>query len=571
LDDGLYRGLACVPTANRKWQKPGVVACLEVGTGQKFPNLVRALEGGENYLEREWRADKQLMVRLREVGVRKVLTTTEISNVATSLGSAGIAKSGIASTTATANELSHYVAKHKKTDAHTLSDIAWVPLATRPTDFNFCGWKNDELLHGNEKRSSESAADPNVNASSDANTNGPNSMAANSAFVRPSDAAAYQQRFLIGSVVNIADGKFNQGLLVKKITQEDVRMQLIEIIKACESSVQSATGVNINGNAVQLEAALDHIYKYLDADAVAKMSGRKWVWTGADCGFASSSHVTKHDAAKSLAPWLHHLPPKWNVDDVSVFSAINTDLSDSEGCEMVISALKRIGDKQEEDEKRTKTNNSKGEPTNLDIAVPDEERRAIVALVNLLAGGVDNSNSNLDGVLLPKTGCRLAPASNVLINDMPWLREDDPQQLEKFRANLLHEDISASNAEKLCGTLLTKRTAGAFVRRPVPPVDSAGNRRLSFVKALGQGEKLTTRLQNILKDYDGTAVVKEMIQNANDSELSDEGLVEIVMDWRQHKTEKMMSHEFKETQGPRFCVVNCGHWQDKDWKGMSPY
>ena len=82
----------------------------------------------------------------------------------------------------------------------------------------------------------------------------------------------------------------------------------------------------------------------------------------------------------------------------------------------------------------------------------------------------------------------------------------------------------------------------------------------------GQHEELTQRIQNILRDYPfDVTFLKELIQNADDAEATK---MYMILDKRHHRTERMISEEWKDLQGPALLVWNDSIFSEKDIQGI---
>ena len=79
--------------------------------------------------------------------------------------------------------------------------------------------------------------------------------------------------------------------------------------------------------------------------------------------------------------------------------------------------------------------------------------------------------------------------------------------------------------------------------------------------AFGQRENLTRRIKNLLRAYKKEDVLKELLQNADDSHATE---VEFMFDCRNHNTKTVLSDEWKKLQGPALIITNNGHFTEND-------
>ena len=87
----------------------------------------------------------------------------------------------------------------------------------------------------------------------------------------------------------------------------------------------------------------------------------------------------------------------------------------------------------------------------------------------------------------------------------------------------------------------------------------------SIGMGFGQHEDLTQRIQNLLHGYTEEDIIKEFLQNADDSKANE---VEFILDCRNHSTRKVLSDEWKELQGPALIVTNDGEFTENDLEAI---
>ena len=87
-----------------------------------------------------------------------------------------------------------------------------------------------------------------------------------------------------------------------------------------------------------------------------------------------------------------------------------------------------------------------------------------------------------------------------------------------------------------------------------------------FSEDFGQEEKLTQRLNNILRDYPrDITFLKEFLQNADDANATK---LFIILDKRFHNSEKVISEEWKQLQGPAILIWNNSIFSKEDLIGI---
>ena len=117
---------------------------------------------------------------------------------------------------------------------------------------------------------------------------------------------------------------------------------------------------------------------------------------------------------------------------------------------------------------------------------------------------------------------------------------------------LIHELIPLTTAEKLNIPSLISKMIGAE----------------ELDMEFGQSEPLTRRLQNLLSDYtDGLAVLKELIQNADDAGASE---IRFLYDERtnQDAQKSLLDQGMKDLQGPALWTYNDAVFTDNDFESI---
>ena len=146
---------------------------------------------------------------------------------------------------------------------------------------------------------------------------------------------------------------------------------------------------------------------------------------------------------------------------------------------------------------------------------------------------------------LPDHNLFLQPAEKLAINDAPWIKA-------RKGTAYVHEHVSIDLAYKLGATPIRAKKL-ASKSRPIG-------------KPFGQREELTDRLKGILKTYPcDVEILKELVQNADDAGATE---LHFIYDPRSHPTERLLSNDWKELQGPALCVHNNQPFSEKDLEGI---
>ncbi|XP_028392630.1 sacsin-like [Dendronephthya gigantea] len=146
---------------------------------------------------------------------------------------------------------------------------------------------------------------------------------------------------------------------------------------------------------------------------------------------------------------------------------------------------------------------------------------------------------------LPSKDSQLYDASELVINDTPWLETGGLRER-------VHERIPETLAYK-CGARPLREADLADISDPIGT-------------PFGQHEELTDRLKNILKAYPADeGILKELLQNADDAKATE---IHFIFDPRKHDTGHVFSDSWKELQGPAICVYNDKPFSEEDIEGI---
>ena len=153
-------------------------------------------------------------------------------------------------------------------------------------------------------------------------------------------------------------------------------------------------------------------------------------------------------------------------------------------------------------------------------------------------------------VYLPNKNLVLQKAIDLAYNDAPWAASDDEY-------DYVHEIFPRNLAEDLGVRLVRSRMLEQFV--------STKDTYFEGVQ-FGQHEKLTRRIQNIIRDYPfDISILKELLQNADDAKAQK---MYFILDKRTHGTNSVISRGWCELQGPALLVWNDSTFTEKDLKGI---
>ena len=151
-------------------------------------------------------------------------------------------------------------------------------------------------------------------------------------------------------------------------------------------------------------------------------------------------------------------------------------------------------------------------------------------------------------IFLPDVDFILRNAKELKYNDAPWC---DPGEEYVY----CHECVERTVAVHL-GVELVKKIL-------LEDLEVTGD---DWEQEFGQEEKLTQRLNNILRDYPyDITFLKELLQNADDAGATK---LYIILDKRCHSNEKVISEEWKALHGPALLFWNNSPFSDEDLLGI---
>ena len=167
--------------------------------------------------------------------------------------------------------------------------------------------------------------------------------------------------------------------------------------------------------------------------------------------------------------------------------------------------------------------------------IPEKCQKLVQEIISEVLNTKDIGNEQYS-FMLPDTDYVMHEPSHLYFNNTPWL----PPEETHIHVN---DIVPLALAKKL-------------------GVQDSKFKVLPF----GQHEVLTRRIGNILRDYPfDVTILKELLQNADDAKANK---VYVILDKRQHKSEHVLSEEWKNLHGPALLVWNDSEFSDKDLEGI---
>ncbi|XP_074631900.1 sacsin-like [Acropora palmata] len=169
-------------------------------------------------------------------------------------------------------------------------------------------------------------------------------------------------------------------------------------------------------------------------------------------------------------------------------------------------------------------------------------RRLIVDLLDVPEAVLQREEGMIP---LPDHDLVMQAARKLAINDAPWVTSG-------VDTKYVHENVSIDLAYKM-GAIDIRSKKLARISRPIG-------------QEFGQREELTDRLKGILKSYPcDVGVLKELVQNADDAGATE---IHFIYDPRTHASDRLLSENWKELQGPALCVYNNRPFSEEDLEGI---
>ena len=169
-------------------------------------------------------------------------------------------------------------------------------------------------------------------------------------------------------------------------------------------------------------------------------------------------------------------------------------------------------------------------------------------IVNLILPKITNNVPDNAEIFLPDEKFVLRRAKELKYNDAPWCT--------------LQEDYL------YCHNSVSRETALSVGVEPVRNIllQDFEITEDDLSEDFGQEEKLTQRLNNILRDYPkDITFIKEILQNADDAGATQ---LYFILDKRYHSDTKVISEAWKQLQGPALLIWNNSTFDKDDFEGI---
>ena len=300
------------------------------------------------------------------------------------------------------------------------------------------------------------------------------------------------------------------------------------------------------------DTTAQHVYQFLCDECshanVGVLHSEPWIWS-TEGGFLRPDEVVAR-----LPPQVHSLKPYFYTIEPHLQRFIplfqQAGLLETVDMHQMKAVLDRISAG-----KKGKTPLTEEE---MDVCLSLLKSKQLQELAQGVSGTVPVPT--VEGVLLPAKDCTYC--------DRDFLRKVDADDEEDYFAeyNLVHGNLSDFLAKVYGAKPLSNRVLPS---KELPTFQLDDDSKLLGAKASHYGEKLTTRIRHILREYQfDLTVLKELIQNADDAGASE---VRFMLDYRScpENCKKLLSDEMRHWQGPALWEYNNAPFTDKDFENIT--
>ena len=361
-------------------------------------------------------------------------------------------------------------------------------------------------------------------------------------FFKPSELKSQQVINLIGSVKPVVAFEPSSEIAghfgwLKKPEVVDVAKHLQNVVMCYTGDEKAYYMVLVNDIYAFLTSA-----DYAEVTEVLSNSHFGWVWNGD--GFSSPSQVLSSKPAIDLTPFIRVLPSEM-MKHSQLFTRFGMRTNSDPF--LLVQVLGLIRDKYD----------GQNSPV-INASEVRHDLQLSVDILNELASE-DLSSELQREILLPVRVDRnlyvqLEPIERCMYTEQKeWMQSKGKEGEQKYY--YVHYNVPNNTAVRLGVPSLTHRM--------LDPDE------LTIGEEFGQEEKLTTRLNRLLEDYkDGLAVLKELVQNADDAGATE---VKFLYDERTNKDAMtcLIDKGMKKCQGPALWVYNDATFKDEDFVNIT--
>ena len=351
----------------------------------------------------------------------------------------------------------------------------------------------------------------------------------------PDDVTSVDFCHLIGSVKLMVNTAKIPNLARKFLWNEepDARNVIAHLLNVSADYIPNETA--------EFTLILRDIYNYLNQrESLSELhhflENENWIFHG--CGFAEVKHVVRCKPFTDFRPHVYVL-----YDEFVQFESLWNSVGLENDCSLldVVNSIASVHDGQEHQ-----------------TDVVKRDLKLLVDILNEIASFDDTALLEIrDNLLVPidrgENILQMKPVGECTYCDPEWYNQEYQYDDD---INLIHHLIPTDTAIRLNIHSIVSRTLNA------EELDIG-------MTSYGQREELTTRIKTLLqREYtDGLAVIKELIQNADDAVATE---VKLLYDERENSQAqvKLLDPGMKSLQGPALWVYNDSTFRDHDFDNL---
>nr|XP_046261174.1 sacsin [Scatophagus argus] len=362
-----------------------------------------------------------------------------------------------------------------------------------------------------------------------------NDKSQKSCFFCPNEIRHSMYEDIVGHVMPLV-GMFSDRVactlgLKRPPTPEKVMENLSALTSKAKKMPDADTNVDFKR---QLRSIYEHMQNHISEFATVMNKDTRWLWSHNQ--FVSPKDLVLHyprnlDLSSFIGKAPHEFLP---YKKLLLKFGLRESLSDEE----IIGILHSI---QQAIEKRQQPFAS------------SSEMNVSIEILNWLSREKKIVESDIPVPVLTEGGqCTFKPLSKAVFCDVSKSGIND-LQYSKEEIHVVHKEIPKATAE-----WLNIRFLSTYILDP----------ELVGIEQCGQSEPITTRIKNILKEYDEESdIFKELIQNAEDAGAE---ACKFLVDFRVHKDspESLIDPDMSLCQGPCLWAFNDEQFTAEDWKNI---
>ena len=364
---------------------------------------------------------------------------------------------------------------------------------------------------------------------------------------QPGDMKLNDHVFISGSVCPVTVKPFS--LKVVQSLNMDSPPSVCDVVKHLKNVTECYTDQEKAKYLTVITAVYDKLLQLLHEghhimDTLKECDLEKWIWNGE--GFSSVESVIISTKSIDLKPYVYVLPPEMMpYEDLFLTCGVQSEIDESKYIDILMKIKTKYdfwdaGRKYEESDLQIAISILNKFKAMYPDGIMDDVRDRLFLPVQ----------SKDSGVL------RLLPLPECTYCDADWLRQGfDLMQFDEDDGLIfIHSDIPLATAECLAVPSLMSRMLHAEELN---------------ISGFGQAEPLTTRLKRLVEEYpDGTAIFKELIQNADDAGATE---VKFLYDERHNNSHMtfLIDEGMKHCQGPALWCYNNTIFTDTDFDNIT--